>query len=40
VRGEDLIDRGFGFALVAEVEHDDGVAATGEFACDLAADSA
>jgi hypothetical protein len=37
-RGQDLLDRGFGFALVAEVDHDDGVAPARELPRDLAAD--
>ena len=37
VRGEDLLDRGFGFALIAQVDHDDGVAPDRERARDLAA---
>jgi hypothetical protein len=40
VRGEDLLDRGFGFALVAQVNHDDGVAASRERARDRAAGAA
>ena len=40
VRGEDLVDRGFGFAPVAQVDHDDGVAAARERGRDLAAGAA
>ena len=39
-RGEDLLDRGLGLALVAQVDHDDGVVPARERARDLAADPA
>jgi hypothetical protein len=37
VRGEDLLDGGFGFVLIAQVDHDYGVASARERARDLAA---
>ena len=40
VGGEDLLDRRLGVALVADVDHDDGVAAARERPGDLAADPA